>query len=81
MCIRDRSEVPRDVRRGRSVKRGDLIGYSGNTGLSNAPHLHYEVRDAEGRSLNPVYFVAPSMTPSEYERLLAQAANTTYIFD
>lgn len=75
------SEVRREIRRGRRVTRGELIGYSGNTGLSNAPHLHYEVRDAEGRSLNPVYFVAPSMTPSEYERLLAEAANTTYIFD
>jgi len=75
------SEVPREIRRGRRIKRGDLVGYSGNTGLSNAPHLHYEVRDSEGRSLNPIYFVAPSMTPSEYERLLAEAANTTYIFD
>ena len=75
------SQIPREVRRGRSIKRGDLIGYSGNTGLSNAPHLHYEVRDREGRSLNPLFFVAPSMTPSAYEQLLAQAENTTYIFD
>jgi murein DD-endopeptidase MepM/ murein hydrolase activator NlpD len=75
------SEVPRNIRRGRTVERGEVIGFSGNTGLTNAPHLHYEVRDSDGRSLNPVFFVAPSMTPAEYERLLAEADRTTYIFD
>lgn len=75
------SRVPREITRGKKVKRGDLIGYSGATGLVNAPHLHYEVRDLEGRSLNPIFFVAPSMTPSEYERLLHQAENTTFMFD
>lgn len=75
------SRVPREITRGKKVKRGDVIGYSGATGLVNAPHLHYEVRDLEGRSLNPIFFVAPSMTPSEYERLLHQAENTTLMFD
>ncbi len=33
-----------NVARGESVRRGDIIGLTGNTGLSLAPHLHYEVR-------------------------------------
>ena len=75
------SKIAPGIREGRTIKRGDLIGYSGNTGLSEAPHLHYEVRDLDGNQLNPIHFLAPSMTPAEYERLLAQAESTTFIFD
>ncbi len=39
------------------VRRGDLIGYSGNTGGSQGPHLHFEIRDTEtGKVLNPLLF-------------------------
>lgn len=69
------------LRKGKAVKRGDLIGYSGNTGLSEAPHLHYEVRDLQGNSMNPLYFLAPSMTPAAYEKLLKEAESTTLLFD
>ncbi|MBO6574244.1 MAG: M23 family metallopeptidase [Rhodothermales bacterium] len=69
------------LRKGQKVERGDLIAYSGNTGLSKSPHLHYEVRDLDGRALNPIYFLAPSLTPAAYKKILEEAENTTVIFD
>ncbi|MDW6004962.1 M23 family metallopeptidase [Vibrio mangrovi] len=44
------------VRSGTFVKKGDLIGYSGNSGLTSGPHLHYEIRFVD-RPLNPRPFV------------------------
>ena len=45
-----------EVQMGDFVQKGDLIGYSGNTGLTSGPHLHYEIRFV-GRSLDPKPFV------------------------
>ena len=49
-----------DVRVGSYVKRGQFLGYSGNTGASTAPHLHYEVRHLN-RRLDPSPFMRWSM--------------------
>lgn len=38
------------------VKKGDVIAYSGNTGGSGGPHLHFEIRDANERPVNPMFF-------------------------
>ena len=44
------------VKSGQFVKKGQLIAYTGNSGMSNGPHLHYEIRFIQ-RPLNPFYFI------------------------
>lgn len=43
------------------VRKGQLLGYSGNTGISTGPHLHYEVRHLYS-PLNPAPFLSWNMT-------------------
>jgi murein DD-endopeptidase MepM/ murein hydrolase activator NlpD len=57
------------VRSGQNIKRGDLIGYVGNTGLSTAPHLHYEVL-INGGQVDPVHYFYNDLTAAEYEKVL-----------
>jgi murein DD-endopeptidase MepM/ murein hydrolase activator NlpD len=61
------------VKKGQKVKRGELIGYVGNTGASTAPHLHYEVIK-DGKKVNPVHFFFHDINDEEYEKLLELAS-------
>jgi murein DD-endopeptidase MepM/ murein hydrolase activator NlpD len=53
------------VRSGQRVKRGDIIGYVGSTGRSQAPHLHYEVHK-NGKVVNPINFYYGNISAAEY---------------
>ena len=58
-----------NVKRNQLVKKGDIIGFVGNTGRSQAPHLHYEVIK-DGKRVNPINFYYGNLTPDEFEELL-----------
>jgi murein DD-endopeptidase MepM/ murein hydrolase activator NlpD len=61
------------VRAGQRVKRGELIGYVGDTGLSTAPHLHYEVF-INGGYVNPIHYFFNDLDPAEYEKMVELAS-------
>ena len=62
-----------NVRSNQKVKRGDLIGFVGSTGRSEAPHLHYEVFK-DGERINPINFYYGNLSADEYARLLEKAS-------
>jgi len=69
-----------NVKVGQKVKRGDVIGYVGNTGGSTAPHLHYEIHK-NGKPVNPEYYYFKDLTPQEYEKMVAISSNMGQSFD
>ncbi|MFN2314881.1 MAG: M23 family metallopeptidase, partial [Bacteroidales bacterium] len=69
-----------NVRVGQKVKRGDVIGYVGSTGLSTAPHLHYEVL-VNGRHVDPALYYFNDLTPEEYDRMLEISSKSGQTFD
>ena len=69
-----------NVKRGQKVKRGDCIGYVGNTGLSQASHLHYEIV-YNNVQIDPINFFQKDLSNSEYERLIEISASSDVILD
>lgn len=68
------------VRKNQKVKRGDIIALVGMTGLSFAPHLHYEV-EFEGRIMNPVNYMFAQLNSYDYAAMMLITYNTGQSLD
>lgn len=55
---------------GQNIKRGQVIGYVGSTGLSGGNHLHYEVL-YHTKFVNPINFFQRDLNNKEYEKLIS----------
>ncbi|GHM98612.1 peptidase [Cytophagales bacterium WSM2-2] len=65
---------------GQKIKRGQILGYVGNTGLSYGPHLHYEVL-YNNKFVNPINFFQRDLNNKEYEKLISKATNSSLSLD
>ena len=74
------SEYGDGIKSGVEVKRGDLIAKSGDSGLAEGPHLHYEVR-FNGQYVDPIYFLFADTSPEEYLMFQKIAATNTKSLD
>ena len=68
------------VKQRQKVKQGDTIALSGNSGLSLAPHLHYEVLH-NGMRVDPIHYFFMELTPEEYQRIMRIAQAGMQSFD
>jgi len=69
-----------NVKVGDHVKRGQVIGYVGNSGTSTGPHVHYEVHK-NGTPVNPQYYYFKDLNAQEYEKMVNISSNIGQSFD
>lgn len=69
-----------NVKVGELVKRGQVIGYVGNSGTSTGPHLHYEVHK-NGEPVNPQYYYFKDLNAQEYEKMVSISSTIGQTFD
>ncbi len=68
------------VKKGQEVKRGEVIGLVGNTGLSTTSHLHYEVW-VNNRPVNPINYYANDLSADEYDKMINLLSKADPSFD
>ena len=68
------------ARVGEMVKRGEVIGYVGNSGKSTGPHCHYEVH-RNGIPVDPIYYFYSDLTTAQFDRILKMASASNQSLD
>lgn len=68
------------VRNGQKVKRGDVIGYVGSTGLSTGAHLHYEIHK-NGEAVDPVMYFYNDVDPDDFIKIYQNSKKMSLSLD
>jgi len=69
-----------NVVKGQKVKRGEVIGFVGNSGKSTSPHLHYEIHK-NNKAINPIYFFFNDLTPGQFNQIIELSQRPSQTMD
>jgi murein DD-endopeptidase MepM/ murein hydrolase activator NlpD len=68
------------TRVGKKIKRGEVIGAVGTTGLSTGNHLHYEVKK-HGKNINPIEYFIKDLNQDDFKKLIKNASLKNHSLD